>query len=901
MLYGRMGEERQISTLLAAAREGRSAALALVAEPGAGKTALLDRAAELVDPNWQVLRCAGVEAESEFLFAGLQSLLASALGARGASIIDALPEPQRDALCSAIGLTSAAYPADPYVVGLATLSLLAELSAQGPVLCLVDDFQWLDQASVEALRFAARRLDAEGVVVLFAGRTESAAAGVPQLRPAPLDPAAAGALLADRWPALSIESRERILAEACGNPLALLELPTMDLDSLPVGPLRLPDRLESGYRRQVAEQSAAARTAMLVVAAEESGALGLVLSVLADLGLPATALAEPERSGLVLVADRSVSFRHPLQRAAAYHSASFTERLAVHAAIAAALADDPDRRAWHLAAATPGLDETVAAALESVAERARERAGYAAASTAVERAARLSADRSARMRRLVLAAEWAAEAGRSDRALRLAHEAEQLPLAPLERARLGAARALIEFEYGSLRKARDLLMVAAQDAAATEPTRAATMLVDASRASWTMGELSEVQSSREKLAELVARDAQLAPMLAALDGVIGLCSGELEATIVSIRETVTHSRHIPAELPSLKLAFAAQAMLIGDVVNGRDILTDLVADLRDRGMLGWFSAASASLGTSELMLGRLREADTASNQALRIATDIGQPSRMAHAEANLALIAAIRGDEQRCRELAERNLRGSPGDYNFIDVTHCEWALAVLDLGYGRNESALDRLEAHYQIPNRVRGHWIHLLRDLVEAAARLRRPDRAARAMAEIEHWSAALRVPFAEAIALRGRAMLHGDESAYVTAMKLQAGAGLWYDHARTGLVYGEFLRRERRLGEARTQLRKAMETFDRLGAEPWAHRARAELRAAGEGALPETAATLTATLTPQELQVVRLAAAGATNREIGARVFLSPKTVAHHLYRAFPKLGIASRVELARLDLD
>ncbi|MFE9578393.1 ATP-binding protein [Nocardia sp. NPDC006044] len=226
MLYGRMGEERHISTLLAAACEGRSAALALVAEPGAGKTALLDRAAELVNPNWQVLRCAGVEAESEFLFAGLQSLLAPASGKRRASI-DALPEPQRDALCSAIGLTAAAYPADPYVVGLATLSLLAELSAQGPVLCLVDDCQWLDQASAEALRFAARRLDAEGVVMLFAGRTESAAAGVPQLRPAPLDLAAAGALLTDRWPALTLEARERILAEASGNPLALLELPVL--------------------------------------------------------------------------------------------------------------------------------------------------------------------------------------------------------------------------------------------------------------------------------------------------------------------------------------------------------------------------------------------------------------------------------------------------------------------------------------------------------------------------------------------------------------------------------------------------------------------------------------------------------------------------------------------------
>ncbi|MFI9508863.1 AAA family ATPase [Nocardia sp. NPDC052566] len=901
MLFGRMREERQIGTLLTRACAGRSAALALVAESGSGKTALLDRAVELVDADWRILRCAGVEAESELLFAGLQSLFASAFGDCAALPVDALPEPQRDALRCAIGLASATQQADPFLVGLATLSLLAELSAGGPVLCLIDDAQWLDQASAEALRFAARRLGVEGVVMLFAGRTEFTAAGITELRPAPLDPAAAGALLAERWPALPIEARERILAEASGNPLALLELPRMDLDALPVGPLRLPYRLQSGYQRQIAEQSDAVRTAMLVVAAEESGALSLVLLVLNELGLTAEVLAAAERCGMVIIADRSVAFRHPLQRAAAYHCASFTERLAVHAAIAAVLSDEPDRHAWHLAAATPGMDETAAAALESTAQRSRDRAGYATASTAMERAARLSPDRSARTRRLVLAAELAAEAGRTDRALRLAQEAQRLPLAPLERARLDAARALIEFEYGSLHRARDLLMAAADHAAADAPARAVTMLLDASRASWTMGELADVQAARAKLAVLVAGDEELAPMLVALDGVLGVCSDDLGPAIAAIRGTVAYSRSVPAELPSLQLAFAAQSMLIGDIDNGRDILTQLVDDLRNRGMLGWFSAASASLGTAELMLGRLREADAASSQALRIATDIGQPSRIAHAEANLALLAAIRGDEDRCRELAERNLRQSPGDYNFIDVTHCEWALALLDLGYGRNEQALDRLEAHYRIPNRVRGHWIHLLRDLVEAALRLRRPDRAVRAVAEIERWSNALGAPFAEAIMSRCHGMLHGDESAYLRAMKIQAGEGLSYDLARTGLVYGEWLRRERRPGEARTQLRKALEIFDRLGAVPWAQRARTELRAAGEGVVPEVVADLTVTLTPQELQVVRLAAVGGTNREIGAQLFLSPKTVAHHLYRAFPKLGVANRFELAHLDLD
>ncbi|MEC3916831.1 helix-turn-helix transcriptional regulator [Nocardia sp. CDC160] len=878
---------------------GQSGSLALIGEAGEGKTALLDHAAARAGTGWQILRCAGVECESELPFAGLQWLLAS--GSGGDLPIDALPENQGAALRSAIGLAPPTAPVDRFQIGLATLSLLAELSASGPVLCLIDDAQWLDQATADALRFVARRLGNEGIVMLFAGRGEFAVTGIPTVQLAPLDTDASRRLLADRWPNLETEASERILLEAMGNPLALLELPRMDPDILRLGPLPLPARLRSGFEHHIAGLSAGVRTVLLVVAAEETGDLGLVLRALTELGLGEPDLARAEASGMVTVDPGLVRFRHPLQRAAAYHSAGFTERRAVHAALGASLSLEPDRRAWHLAAAASGPDETIAAALEIAAENARERAGYSAASTAMERAAGFTPEPARRGERLVRAVEWAAEAGRCDRAQRLAQAAEALPLTPGARARLGAARALIAFDDGELGKARELLLAAATQAAATEPDRAATMLVNAGRAAYTQGDLRAVRQARARMAELALPEPNRSTLLGTLDGPLALVTGDLETGIATVRATVAFSRSLDTRTPSVLLTLAGQALLVGDLAATRDVLLWALEEVRSRGMIGWFPAASVLLGNTELMLGHLHEARDALTEGLRIARDIDQPGGVAHAEGLLAVLAAIQGDEARCRELATRGLRSASADGNFIDLTHCEWALGLLDLGLGNHESALDRLEALYQTPDRVRGHWLHLLRDLVEAAARLRQPDRAAQAQAEIERWADALGSPFAEAIALRGHAALHGDGDAYEGALKLQAAEGLWYDHARTALLYGEWLRRERRRADARVQLRRAVETFERLGAELWAERARTELRATGEITDSTPTTDLRAALTPQELQVVRLAATGATNKEIAARLFLSPKTVGHHLYRAFPKLGVASRMELARLCLE
>ncbi|WP_067692181.1 LuxR C-terminal-related transcriptional regulator [Nocardia jejuensis] len=892
MLYGRGFEESKIRGLLDDAAGSSSGSLVVVSEPGLGKSALLEHAANSVDESWQVLRCTGVKCESELPFAGLQMLVGPLTAP-----FEALPERQADALRGALGVGAAPRTGDRFLVGLGMLALLAEISAAGPLLCLIDDAQWVDQPSIQALLFAARRLGDEPVVMLFAGREEFAAQGVPELRLTALDTRAARKLLADKFPELTPEIRDRVLAEAAGNPLALLEMPAMDLDLLPVGPLPLPDRLRSGYERALAGQPDRVRTALLVAAAEETGDLGLVLRVLAALGLTDEALAAAESTGMLLISEQAISFRHPLRRAAVYESADFTRRRSVHAAIAAAITEDADRRAWHLAAAANGPDEQVAAALEEAAEHARFRTGYATAAVALERSARLSPEPDERQRRLALAVEAAMDSGRHERALRLIADTEQTSPSPIVRARLTAARARIEIEHGSLRTAYELLTAGTAQVRGSDPDLAARMLVEAAHAAWTAGDLPAVAAVRARLAELDADSA----LLDLIDGPLALHSADPAAGVRLIRANAARTEAIPGEGPAIRLDVALQSLVTGDLDEARHLLSDLTTECRDRGMVGWLPAIGCGLGKSELLLGRFREAEAALTDALRIAEDIGQPDRVGQAQAILSVLAAYRGEDDRCRTLARSALRQADRGSNSVVAAHGGWALALLDLGYGRYEQALDRLEAMYRNPNHALGQWIHLMSDRVEAAARLRSPERAAQPLAILEGWLAATGSTWVQAHVLRCRGLLENNGELFAEAMKIHVTQGRSFDQARTGLLYGEWLRRERYKSEARAELRTALEIFERLRAEPWAERTRAELRAAGAGAAQSerAASDPAAVLTAQEFQVVQLAAAGATNKEIGARLFLSPKTVGNHLYRAYPKLGVTNRVELARLE--
>jgi DNA-binding CsgD family transcriptional regulator len=501
MLHGRSAEVARIDDLLAAARDGRSGVLVIRGEAGVGKTALLDYAAAAA--GMRVLRGTGIESEAELPFAALQLLLRPGLG-----LIDMLPPPQARALRGAFGLagTPGAPGADRFLIGLAALSLLSELAGDGALLGLIDDAHWLDRASADALLFAARRLESEGVVLLIVAREDGFdAPGLPELPLGRLGRDASRALLAERAPGLSPGLADRVLAEADGNPLALLELPVAlsEASGAPVAlaasldlpaPLPLPRRLQQTYYRQVAALPALTRTFLLVAAAEETGDLGLVRRAAQALGVPATASGAAERSGLIIVDAPAMAFRHPLVRAAVYQGATSAEREGAHAALAGALDDlltgelGADRRAWHRAAAAAEPDERVAAELEQTANRARQRLGHAAAAAALERAARLTPDQPERARRLIAAAGAALDAGRPNAAIALAGQGQSLTAEPGALAEIARVRAWVAMERGAMHRVHELVVAGAGPIAGSDPMTAAAMLRLGAVAGWWAGD-----------------------------------------------------------------------------------------------------------------------------------------------------------------------------------------------------------------------------------------------------------------------------------------------------------------------------------------------------------------------------------------------------------------------------
>lgn len=879
MLHGRAKEQAELDRLLDQARAGSSWALLISGEPGIGKSALVDYAADRAPPL-PVLRVSGVASEAELPYAALQLLLSPVLGE-----IEALPEPQADALRAALGL-AAAPPSgvDRFLVGLAALTLLAE---RAPLVCLIDDTQWLDRASADALRFVARRLRGEGVALVFAARPEFEAPGVPVLCPADLDHATAGRLLDEHVPGLSSAARERVLAEAAGNPLALRELPAYTTDPLATARLPLPHRIQQAYEQRIRELPAHTQTLLALAAAEESGDLSVIFRAAATLGLPLAALDPADAAGLVTVTAPTWSFRHPLIRAAAYQNATYSQRLDLHRALAEVLTGelDADLRAWHLAAAATGPDAQVADALERAAGRARERTGFSAAASALARAVQLTPDVAERGRRLVLAAEAAELAGRTEHALALADEAERLT----PELRPAALRARIAFESGSLRAACDILL----DAAGKNDTEtAAAMLSDAVRAAFYAGEPSWAEQARTRLEKLPG-DAP-ARLLAA--GVTQLLAGAVEEALPNCRAYVAQVRQ---NAPAMMRSNAASlSILVGDFDAARALSMSLTGECRTRGMIGWMPLALATLSVAELYRGRFRDSALAATEGLRVAEDTGQVHRLAHQQGVLAWLAAVEGDEERCRALAEQNLTHFATEHVATSRAWGVWALAMLDLGHGRFEAALDRLDRAAQGPVGRQIHAVYFAPDQIEAAVRLGRPEAAAVPYERFRRWAEAADLAWARAVLHRCQALLAADaEEHFIAALD---HADRPFEQARTQLLYGEWLRRNRRRTDARAHLRVAQETFRAIGAAQWADRAATELRATGETLNRHDTYDLAARLTSQELQVVRLAATGATNKQIAAQLFLSPKTVSHHLYRAFPKLGVTVRTELAHLDL-
>ncbi|MDO3703214.1 AAA family ATPase [Micromonospora sp. C28SCA-DRY-2] len=901
-LHGRKPEQDAIADLLAAARAGTSSSLVLRGEPGIGKTALLDHAAAAAGAM-RLLRGTGVEFEAELPYSGLQLLLRPTLGS-----LAALPGPQRAALEAAFGLGPTA-GSEPMLVGLAVLSLLTEYADDTGLLCLVDDAQWLDRASREALLFAARRLHAEGVVMIFAARDGEGsfpAPGLAELRLSGLAPEAAAALL-DRHP-LTPAVRYRLLAEARGNPLALLELPVAlaaeGASAFSPGALPLTGRLQLAFHGQVSRLPETCQSLLLVAAADETGELAVILRAAAALGAAIEDLAPAERAGLVLRGDAdgtTIRFRHPLIRAAVYQRAPLAQRLAVHRALAAAL-DSPehaDRRAWHLAAATTGADEEVASALERTAARARDRNGHVAAAAAYERAARLSAEPAARAHREALAAEAALEAGDLERARALGvRAARQLDDAPVVRARIAQVRAVADFWQGSYSTAHRLLLDGAGLIRDADPGQAARLLTQAVHTSWYLGE-RQLAETLDRLAALPLDDADpLAPVGRHL---VHLDPGRAELP-PPLGDTLAAVRRRGRAPDQVLLILCGAALALGQDSDAYELATALAAEHRARGGAGRLPTVLFFAAEGEVFAGRHRDALATATEALGLARDTGQQQWVSQFSSVLAYLDAVTGEEAACRRNAEEALAGATAAAIAPGAPWAYWSLGLLELGLGRAEAALARFERLNREPMRHHICATRSVPDLVESAVRVGEPERATEPLARFARWAGSVRQPWADALVLRCRGLLATDERAeayYTAALDRHDRDGRPLEYARTALLYGEWLRRARRKAEARGPLHAALEVFDRLGMRPWAARTRGELTATGvQDQDPAPGDGVVAGLTPQELQIARLAAQGLSNRDIAAQLFLSHRTVGYHLYKAYPKLGVTSRGELKEL---
>ncbi|MEV0543562.1 LuxR family transcriptional regulator [Nocardia salmonicida] len=923
MLHGRDTEQAMIDDLLSGARAGRSGAMVLRGEAGIGKTALLDYAAVQGIPT---VRSAGIESEAELPFAALHLLVRP-----GMELVRQLPSRQREALEAAFGLGQGA-PADRMLIGLAVLTLLAEEAAQGPLLCVIDDAHWLDRATAEALLFAARRLDAEGVVMLFATRSgpqDFPAPGLTELALAGLRPDAAAALLDAGTTALSPAMRYRLLAESGGNPLALLELPAVVGASIvdESNPLPLTQRLQLAFHGRVTRLPAATRTVLLIAAAAGAADLAPVLRAASALGASLSDLQPAQDAGMVATDGQVLTWRHPLLRSAVYQGSALTDRLAAHRALADALVDDDaaDLRAWHLACAATGPDEHTATALERTADRARRRHGFHGAVAAYDRAAALSTDAGARVRRLVLAAETATEAGLTDRAERLAERAESLShrtefdadgVGPPDRAatdpttrsraaaasgsdgsgfalRLDLVRAQAEFAGGKPASAHRRLMSAAVKARETDPRGAARILTKAVHTAWYLGpdELDEVAAVLTTLR--LVEDDPATPIVRYLTGSV---TGH---RVADLRDAAAAARAGGADSPADLVQLCGSGLVVGQDAQVEELAGELVRECREQGRIGllapllFFRSEGLSFG------GRPRESRIAAEEGLRIAQDIGQAQWVSQIHAFLAYLAALQGDSTACRDHADRAVAEEFGGPGAVGASWAHAAVALLALGEGRLEQAQTEL-AHMTIePARHHVIGLRTLPDQIEVAVRLGATDRATEALDRLTRWAQRAGQAWIAALAARGRALLADGSDAeqhFVAALAVNRP----FDEARTRLLYGEWLRRDKRKVDARTQLELAMNLFDRLDATPWSERARTELGALGVGTGARASGGPLSSLTPQESQIVRLAAQGLSNREIAARLFLSHRTVGHHLYKAYPKLGVLSRGELSALDL-
>ncbi|MEJ3659298.1 AAA family ATPase [Actinomycetes bacterium KLBMP 9759] len=903
MMLGRVAERARLDELLAGARAGRGGALLVHGEAGIGKTVLLGHVAAA---DVRVLRGVGIESEAEVPYAGLHLLLYPHL-----DLLDVLPAPQAAALRIAFGLVEG--PArERFLVGAATLSLLSELARESPLVCLIDDAQWFDQASADALLFAGRRLEAEPIAMVFAARDDTgrfAAHGIDTLPLTRLDQDSCTSLLNQHAGRLAEHLRARILSEARGNPLAIVELTTAVTEqrtdrawSLPYEPLPVAERVQSTFQAQVNALPEATQRMLLIAAADGTANVELIMEAAGRLGLSAGDLEPAERARLVRVAGDALTFRHPLIRAAVYQGAPRAWTTDVHKALADSTpgGQDDDRRAWHLAAASAAPDEAVARELDRAAHRARQRGGSAAVAAALEGAARLSTDDALRAERLVGAARAAFDAGRLDRAAEFAEQGGRLTGDNRLVAEAVWIRGQVAYERESPATCAALCLQAAAPIVGSHPELAVSILTDAIGCAKDACVHDLVRDGIRRLQAVTLEPGSAqSPVRAGMVGLGELIEGRpTPQAVAATRELVAAARSGRVTGFVERVLAAYLALMIAADDDATRLMEALVAETRQQGSLSWLPYAQEPLAIAQLLRGEFRNAETTIAEAIALATELGQDTQAGIMNAIPAWLAAVAGDAAECRARAGTALRARAS--HPTNGALASWAVGVLDLAGGRFESAAEHLDGVCGGPA-AHDFPIRAVPDHVEAAIRNRQPERAERHVAAFRDWARHTGRPHATALVHRCDALLAPGEEAeehYAAAVRLHRSDSRLYDLARTSLLYGEWLRRWRRRTDARTRLTEALSAFEQLGATAWAERARTELAALGDRPVARSLdADPVARLTPQERQVARLAAAGLSNGDIAAQLFLSPRTVGHHLYRAYPKLGVTKRMELSR----
>ncbi len=905
-LLGRRSECETLDRLLRNARSGQSQVLVLRGEAGIGKSALLEHVVERAS-GWRIVRATGVQAEMELPFAGLHQLCAAMLDGLGE-----LAPPQRDALREAFGLEEGGAP-DHFLVALAVLSLLADAAEVRPLACVIDDAQWLDRASRRALGFVARRLLAERIAMVFVVREPSDAdelTGLPELFVEGVGDDDARALLASGISGpLDTRVRDRVVAETRGNPLALLELPLGLTPAELAGGFGLPDRgplsgrIERSFLRRFESLPPDSRQLLLIAAAEPTGDVPLLWRAAERLGIGADALTPAEAGGLMELGARA-RFRHPLVRSAIYRAAPPHERQAVHRALAEATDPeaDPDRRAWHRAHAAAGLDEAVAGELERSAGRARGRGGVAAAAAFLERAAELTPDPSRRGARALAAAQAKLEAGAPEAADGLLATAELTPLDEVQRAQLQLLRAQIVFVFGRGSDGPAVLVDAARRLEALDPAVARETYLGALGAAMYAGRVDADSGVLE-----VAEAARAAPVAAqpprstdlVLDGLARRCTEGPNAGVPPLRlaleAVMSEALDGHAEIMRwLLLSPIVQSMTVFELWDDdafHALAIRAVRLARDTGALALLPVALVYRSGVHLFGGELTAASALIQEADAIALATGNTDLM---YARLPL-TAWRGVEAEALELINAGLENTTARSEGRVVAMAGYASAILNNGLGRYEAAMDG--ARRGTDDGDFGYSGASLPELVEAAARSGRPEVAAAALPRLEERTRAAGTDWALGVLARSQALMSEGEDAdalYREAIERLERTRIRVELARARLLYGEWLRREHRRVDAREQLRSAHDMFSRFDAEAFAERAGRELTATGETVRKLTVETRDV-LTPQEAQVARLAQAGHTNPEIGAELFISPRTVEYHLHKVFTKLGISSRKEL------